>query len=551
MSLPRRLAARACAALGFGAVVTLLATVGVQGTAATTGPSLAVNGLDGYTPANSNLVHTIPEAIYGINWASPHLRSVLKVPLNRWGGNETSLYDYKTNAFNNGNDWYFENQIGNDTNHQVAAWVSSNKSTGTPSLVTVPMMGWVANANKPQACGFSIKKYGSQQSNDSQWRPDCGNGVRTNGQRITGNDPTDIATQVTPATQAGAMVGVLKSQGVHLYELDNEPGLWHDTHRAVHPQPLTHTEWWNKARPTAEAIKSADSSAKIVGPSDAGYCWWLYDAADNCGPGANHAATGDLAAWYVKQFKAYADAHSGKRLLDYLDEHYYPESPNGSPGIALAPSGDAATQARRLRSTRSLWDPNYVDESWIGTDVGAKPLRFIRQLREWAALYPGTKTAITEYNWGGFDTINGALAQADVLGIFGREGLDLATLWNYDNSIDGTWGEWAFRVYRNFDGNGARFGQWGVPAASSDQGLLSVYASKGTSALTVVVINKTKGALTSYLKLYNFPHTSAARTFTLGPTKRAITETSTAVGKYGLSRTYPAQSVTLLLIKHS
>ena len=51
-------------------------------------------------------------------------------------------------------------------------------------------------------------------------------------------------------------------------------------------------------------------------------------------------------------------------------------------------------------------------------------------MQKWIADdYPGTKTAITEYNWGGQEHINGALAQADILGIFGAYGLDMATLW--------------------------------------------------------------------------------------------------------------------------
>ena len=49
---------------------------------------------------------------------------------------------------------------------------------------------------------------------------------------------------------------------------------------------------------------------------------------------------------------------------------------------------------------------------------------FIPRLREIIAQnYPGTKLAITEYNFGALDDINGALAQADLLGIFGRQAL--------------------------------------------------------------------------------------------------------------------------------
>ena len=39
------------------------------------------------------------------------------------------------------------------------------------------------------------------------------------------------------------------------------------------------------------------------------------------------------------------------------------------------------------------------------------------------------KIAITEYNYGGNNHISGAIAQADVLGIFGREGVFAANFW--------------------------------------------------------------------------------------------------------------------------
>ena len=68
--------------------------------------------------------------------------------------------------------------------------------------------------------------------------------------------------------------------------------------------------------------------------------------------------------------------------------------------------------------------------------------------------YPGTKIAITEYNFGGLEAMNGALAQADALGIFGRERLDLATLWGPPKPDQP--GAFAFRMFRNYDGKGGR-----------------------------------------------------------------------------------------------
>ena len=82
-------------------------------------------------------------------------------------------------------------------------------------------------------------------------------------------------------------------------------------------------------------------------------------------------------------------------------------------------------QLRRNRSTRSLWDPAYVDETWINDRV-----QLVRRLRNWVnAYYPGTAIGITEYNWGAENHINGATTQADIYGIFGREGLDMAARW--------------------------------------------------------------------------------------------------------------------------
>src|SRR6185503_19599851 len=128
-----------------------------------------------------------------------------------------------------------------------------------------------------------------------------------------------------------------------------------------------------------------------------------------------------LVEWYLQQLRTY-EQQNGVRLLDYLDLHYYPQAN----GVSLSGAGNTTTQALRLRSTRSLWDPTYTDESWIGEAV-----QLIPRMRQWVNTdYPGTRLAIGEYNWGALDHINGALAQADVLGIFGREGLDLATLWD-------------------------------------------------------------------------------------------------------------------------
>ena len=129
----------------------------------------------------------------------------------------------------------------------------------------------------------------------------------------------------------------------------------------------------------------------------------------------------------------------------------------------------------------------------------------IPRMKRWAAAnYPGTKIAITEYNWGAPEHISGAVAQADILGIFGREGLDLGSLWGPPNLNEPLM--FAFKIFRNYDDNGAAFGDTSLRASSADQSKLSIYAARRTAdhTVTVVVINKTFGDLRADLKLDHF-----------------------------------------------
>jgi len=200
-----------------------------------------------------------------------------------------------------------------------------------------------------------------------------------------------------------------------------------------------------------------------------------------------------------------------------------------------------------LRSTRSLWDLTYTDESWIGDKV-----RLIPRMRDWVAgNYPGTKLAITEYNWGGLEHINGALAQADVLGIFGREGLDLATLWGPPGSNQP--GAYAFRMFRNYDGAGHGFGETSIAAVSDDQAKLAVYAAQRSSdsALTVVIINKTAAGLTSSVSLAGIPLPASAAVYRYSPANLGAIEhlPDQALSGSGFSAGFPANSISLVEIQ--
>jgi hypothetical protein len=298
----------------------------------------------------------------------------------------------------------------------------------------------------------------------------------------------------------------------------------------------------------AIAVKAADPSAKTLGPVTWGWCAYFYSAADGCSPGDDHATHGDVdfTPWYLAQMQDYEDTH-GVRILDYLDLHYYPQAT----GVALSSAGDADTQALRLRSTRSLWDPTYMDESWI-SDTTDEPIQMIPRMKQWVTdNYPGTKLAITEYNWGALNHINGALAQADVLGIFGREELDLATLWGPPESVNAP-GAFAFRMYRNYDGLGHAFGETGVRASSADQEKLAVYAAlRGSDgALTLMVINKSGQSLASPVALAGFEPAPQAQVYRYSAANLGaiVHESNQVVTINGFTATFPANSITLFVV---
>ena len=174
-------------------------------------------------------------------------------------------------------------------------------------------------------------------------------------------------------------------------------------------------------------------------------------------------------------------------------------------------------------------------------------------MRAWVArYYPGTKTAITEYNWGGLESMNGALAQADLLGIFGRERLDLATLWGPTKASD-PWA-FAFKIYRNYDGANGQFGDTSVRATSSAQGRLAVYAATRSTdgALTMVVINKSGSAIPARLGLSGFAAAGKAKVYRYSAAlpREIDKRKSLALRHRHLAATYPAGSITLLVLPH-
>jgi hypothetical protein len=504
--------------------------------------------------------HPVSPQIYGVNFGSTAQANRLHWPVRRWGGNATTRYSWQDDVANRASDYLFYNIPESNPHPEnlpngsaVDVFVDQTRAAGGEALITVPLIGWTP-VDRNYRWGFSIAKYGAQQQNECTINPfqgcnaDAGNGLHTDGTPVTGNDPRDTSRAVDPTFVTGWMAhlaqrtGTAAQGGVRLFDLDNEPALWNSSHRDVHPNPTTYDELWQKTRDYTAAIKAQDPGALTLGPVSWGWCEYFFSAADGCGPGSDRAAHGNLdwIDWYLKQVADYRTAH-GVRLVDYLDVHYYPQANS----VALSNDESAATSALRLRSLKSLYDPSYKDESWIGTDLG-QVVMLIPRMKAWIAnRLPGTRIALTEYNWGD-GTTSSALAQAEALAIFGREGVDLATRWvaPADNSLI----EDAFALYLSYDGAGTKVAGDSVRALSSDVDAVGSYAIRGTgSRLWVLLFNKDTAARTTTVQVAG-GLTRPATLYRFDGTHRLGAAGTAAPSGGALALTLPARSATLAVL---
>ena len=239
-----------------------------------------------------------------------------------------------------------------------------------------------------------------------------------------------------------------------------------------------------------------------------------------------------LIEYYLQQF-AQAQTTYGMRLLDYVDLHTYFAATYQRATRRLHYRRQHRASSRRGSIPRAPLGSELHRSQFSAAQLHHRPQLHRKLLHAAAGSaadsddeevggqdYPGTKLAIDEYNWGGMEAINGALAQADILGIFGREGLDLGTMWPTSDPSGQIPGMMAFAMYRNYDGNNSTFGDTALASTSAGsgadaEGTLSVYGALRTSdnAVTIMVINKTYGNLTETLSVANLKPNGPAQSY--------------------------------------
>ena len=501
--------------------------------------------------------HSISPLIYGTAFATSNQLADLNFTMNRSGGNSETRYNWQLNAHNHAADWYFESiDDGNATPGATAdAFVANSKNGGAQAMITIPMIGWMPRLgpSRSKLWSYSTNKYGPQTDSDIHNapynNPDAGNGISiTNNTHITWNNPNDANFPTNVAFQQAYVQHLLgqwgssTNGGVGFYIMDNEESIWFSTHQDVHPVGPTMQEIRDDFFTYASMVKSNDPNALVCGPEEWGWNGYLYSGYDQQNPGyTDRVANGgwDYMPWLLNQIHQH-DLGTGYRLLDYFTLHCYPQE--GDVGSTdVSPS----TELLRNQSTRVFWDSNYVDPSWIN-----QVIMLIPRMKSWVTTnYPGTKIGVTEYNWGAETNINGAVAQADLLGIFGREGLDLATRWTTPANTSPTYK--AMKLYRNYDGNKSTFGDTSIRTIVPNPDNLSAFGAVRTSdgALTLIVINKdinNASPITAGITNINTAGTVQRWQLTSANTINHLA--NIALTNRVLSDLLPAQSITLYVL---
>ena len=498
--------------------------------------------------------HPISPLIYGVAFASTAELKALNAPLNRSGGNSMTDYNWKENAQNLAQDWFFESypETSGTPGLEADTFVQNSKAGGALPMLTIPLIGMVAHLgpNRTILPSFSVAKYGAQCAVD-QYDPDAGNGLKPDCTTpITGNDPYDAYVADRPAKEQDWIAHLISkwgdsaSGGVSYYLMDNEPSIWFSTHRDIHPEGPHAREYRGKVISESARIKELDPNAKIVAPEEWGWDGYLYSGYDqqyaaahgwSSFPDQKNQQNGRAyMPWLLAQWKA------AGHPVDVVSVHFYPQGGEDSDDVSTA------TQLLRNRSTRQLWDTHYVSESWIGTNIYLIP-----RLRNWVDqnYYPGTPIAITEYNWGAENSINGATTQADLYGIFGAQGLGMATRWTTPKSTTPTFK--AMQMYRNYDGAGSTFGDTSVSTTVPNPDNLSAFAALRASdgAMTVMVVNKVlTGSAPVQLSLAHFTAAGSARVYRLTSSNTIQSVGPLAWSGGVLNDTAPAQSITLYVL---
>jgi hypothetical protein len=544
--------------------------------------------------------------VYGVNqfaaWQTTTKWGVL-----RWGGDSFTDWNWTNDWGNSGSDFCFwQGSEGGGTGlaGAIAATafpsVPAAQMLGFPSLVTVPVLDHVASSavtnnvwsgsnppcpGTPSCSSGSANGYAANVANLDFVSTDA------NSTAFVANHPTKGSTLCTCAgSGCGSACTVNTTGPVYqdefvnfvkvtygsgsapiFFSLDNEPNYWPSTHPEEWPYmstpgcgtsgTVTSDDIVTRDTTYATAIKTAWPQSKVFGPIVAQD--GIVYGGDYSDPNLSQTTFSD---YYLAKMAA-APAAAGQPLLDVFDVHYY--TSNGS-----------ASQCMQV--PRMFWDPMFkdftaaqtdsIDFGWSGQnnyfDTNLYPRQMIpRLLGKIDTAYSGKSAepglSFSEYNPGCETTIEGGVAEADLLGIFGREGVFAATAWPLQAITDSNkqltnYLVAAYDLYRNYDGQGSTVGDTAVYAQTSDVENTSVYAftqSGDPAKVDLVVVNKGSASLSATIAIASAPTLTTAAGYILQNGKAGVVPVTSGAptvscsdGTCRVTYTLPATSATTIAL---
>lgn len=387
------------------------------------------------------------------------------VTFNSWGGTRATRYNYQLgNAWNAGREGAFRNDSVSSADDLVGEWLEANDAAGIESRVAIPALGWIARDGDPNTCSFpdgsgagclTARGFDCESSGPiaDPMRANVGSSPSTVGEWIAGYDDA----RISPTFLA----------------VDNEPERWGIDHYDVHPTCSDYFEIFGTYVAYASALRQATPSAQLAGPV---MCCW-YDFADPPGPG--DGTDEDLLTWFLRMLSeraAGADG-DGDPLLDIVDLHFRPTA-----DVANSATG-SDVDVERVEATRELWDPEHRAE---GSSANIEFLPRVRRITD--EFFPGMPIMVSDWRFGGEDSISGAVAIFETLGIFAREGVGAAA--HADTLASGSPGFHAFRLFGDYDGRNSAFEGVAIDASVGELDDVGAFAAVDRSTLRVGLVNR-------------------------------------------------------------
>ncbi|MBE6826914.1 MAG: endoglucanase [Ruminococcus sp.] len=471
------------------AAVTLCVTVApqVQPTHAADSYDVKVS-VDLFGPQKS-----ISPLIYGINDAG-YLDNVTATAV-RQGGNRFSGYNWENNYSNAGSDWQHSSDTYLTNGYDAAL-------AKTPAACAQHLSAdAAANGVDYKIATIQMAGYVSADGNGAVSEAEAAPSARWKQVKATKGSAFSMTPDLTDDyvymdEYVNYIVNTLgdanSATGIQAYNLDNEPGLWSSTHPRMHAEKTTCEEIVAKSSEYAAAIKSVDPDAEVYGLALFGVGAYTSLATAPDWDGKYSTQYDWFVSYYLDKMQE-EEEKAGKRLIDAIDLHYYSEDTGTCRVTDCKDNTHTDCVAARVQAPRSLYDATYIENSWIGQWC-QQYLPILPTVQDSIdEYYPGTKLAMTEYNFGGGDHVSGAIAEADALGAFAANDVYVATLWPLTSNIDYQLS--AIDLYTNYDGKGSAFGDTLVTSSTSDISKATSYAAingSDASKVTLVLTNKSQ-----------------------------------------------------------